>query len=109
MFSTTRSCKRLQIKGFISAVACNVTLDRITCTNITCNGMMKCLYLDKLSGSSLLSELERDGFCQNPFFECLVAEVPEEHKSREGKVLIHAVSIVVFLVRPIYGYPSPVS
>uniref|UniRef100_A0A3B4Z1I7 Diamine acetyltransferase 2-like n=1 Tax=Stegastes partitus TaxID=144197 RepID=A0A3B4Z1I7_9TELE len=29
-------------------------------------------------------ELERDGFCQNPFFECLVAEVPEEHKSKEG-------------------------
>uniref|UniRef100_A0A672F3E9 Diamine acetyltransferase 2-like n=1 Tax=Salarias fasciatus TaxID=181472 RepID=A0A672F3E9_SALFA len=30
-------------------------------------------------------ELERDGFCQNPFFECLVAEVPEEHKSKDGK------------------------
>ncbi|XP_049447342.1 thialysine N-epsilon-acetyltransferase-like [Epinephelus fuscoguttatus] len=30
-------------------------------------------------------ELERDGFCQNPFFECLVAEVPEEHKSKEGR------------------------
>ncbi|XP_077448539.1 diamine acetyltransferase 2b [Stigmatopora argus] len=29
-------------------------------------------------------ELERDGFCQNPFFECLIAEVPEENKSREG-------------------------
>uniref|UniRef100_A0A3Q3NH55 Spermidine/spermine N1-acetyltransferase family member 2b n=1 Tax=Labrus bergylta TaxID=56723 RepID=A0A3Q3NH55_9LABR len=29
-------------------------------------------------------ELERDGFCQNPFFECLVAEVPEENKSKEG-------------------------
>ncbi|XP_004563963.1 diamine acetyltransferase 2b [Maylandia zebra] len=29
-------------------------------------------------------ELERDGFCQNPLFECLVAEVPEEHKSNEG-------------------------
>lgn len=30
-------------------------------------------------------ELERDGFCQNPFFECLVAEIPEEHKADEGK------------------------
>ncbi|XP_041658041.1 thialysine N-epsilon-acetyltransferase-like isoform X3 [Cheilinus undulatus] len=29
-------------------------------------------------------ELERDGFCQNPFFECLIAEVPEESKSKEG-------------------------
>uniref|UniRef100_A0A3P8RV71 Spermidine/spermine N1-acetyltransferase family member 2b n=1 Tax=Amphiprion percula TaxID=161767 RepID=A0A3P8RV71_AMPPE len=29
-------------------------------------------------------ELQRDGFCQNPFFECLVAEIPKEHKSKEG-------------------------
>lgn len=35
-------------------------------------------------------ELERDGFCQNPLFECLVAEVPEEHKSNEGKCSIMA-------------------
>ncbi|KAM9348255.1 thialysine N-epsilon-acetyltransferase-like [Symphorus nematophorus] len=33
-------------------------------------------------------ELERDGFCQNPFFECLVAEVPEEHKSIEGFTIV---------------------
>ncbi|CAK6953702.1 diamine acetyltransferase 2b [Scomber scombrus] len=33
-------------------------------------------------------ELERDGFCQNPFFGCLVAEVPEEHKSKEGFTVI---------------------
>ncbi|KAM9333582.1 thialysine N-epsilon-acetyltransferase-like isoform 2-T2 [Pholidichthys leucotaenia] len=33
-------------------------------------------------------ELERDGFCQNPLFECLVAEVPEEHKSNEGFTII---------------------
>lgn len=46
--------------------------------------------------SCFTSELERDGFCQNPFFECLVSEVPEEHKSREGKVLIKTFSIVVF-------------
>lgn len=31
-------------------------------------------------------ELERDGFCQNPFFECLVTEVPEQNKSEEGEV-----------------------
>lgn len=63
-------------------------------TNITCNGKMKCLYLGILSAMSLLLELERDGFCQNPFFESLVAEVPEEHKSVKGKVLIQAFSIV---------------
>ncbi|XP_061155281.1 thialysine N-epsilon-acetyltransferase-like isoform X2 [Syngnathus typhle] len=29
-------------------------------------------------------ELERDAFSQNPWFESLVAEVPEENKSKEG-------------------------
>ncbi|XP_013862132.1 diamine acetyltransferase 2b [Austrofundulus limnaeus] len=33
-------------------------------------------------------ELERDGFCQNPFFECLIAEVPEEQKSKEGFTVV---------------------
>ncbi|KAJ8342969.1 hypothetical protein SKAU_G00328970 [Synaphobranchus kaupii] len=29
-------------------------------------------------------ELEQDGFSASPFFHCLVAEVPEELKSKEG-------------------------
>ncbi|XP_041656810.1 thialysine N-epsilon-acetyltransferase-like [Cheilinus undulatus] len=33
-------------------------------------------------------QLEHDGFCQNPFFECLVAEVPEESKSKEGFTVV---------------------
>ncbi|XP_022044461.2 diamine acetyltransferase 2b isoform X1 [Acanthochromis polyacanthus] len=33
-------------------------------------------------------ELQGDGFCQNPFFECLVAEVPEEQKSKEGFTVV---------------------
>lgn len=33
----------------------------------------------------LFSELERDGFEQNPFFQCLVAEVPKEHQTKEGE------------------------
>uniref|UniRef100_A0A3P9HKA7 Spermidine/spermine N1-acetyltransferase family member 2b n=1 Tax=Oryzias latipes TaxID=8090 RepID=A0A3P9HKA7_ORYLA len=33
-------------------------------------------------------ELERDGFGENPFFQCLVAEVPEEHKSKEGFTVV---------------------
>ncbi|KAM9788573.1 diamine acetyltransferase 2b [Neosynchiropus ocellatus] len=33
-------------------------------------------------------ELERDGFCQNPFYECLVAEVAEENKSSEGFTVV---------------------
>ncbi|KAF7650505.1 hypothetical protein LDENG_00125410, partial [Lucifuga dentata] len=30
----------------------------------------------------------RDGFCQNPFFQCLIAEVPEEYKSKEGHTIV---------------------
>uniref|UniRef100_A0A3Q2WBS4 Spermidine/spermine N1-acetyltransferase family member 2b n=1 Tax=Haplochromis burtoni TaxID=8153 RepID=A0A3Q2WBS4_HAPBU len=37
-------------------------------------------------------ELERDGFCQNPLFECLVAEVPEEHKNGIGTALLSKVA-----------------
>ncbi|KAL1274422.1 hypothetical protein QQF64_027236 [Cirrhinus molitorella] len=29
-------------------------------------------------------ELERDGFGRNPFYQCLVAEVSEDHKSKDG-------------------------
>uniref|UniRef100_A0A8C6SEL9 Spermidine/spermine N1-acetyltransferase family member 2b n=1 Tax=Neogobius melanostomus TaxID=47308 RepID=A0A8C6SEL9_9GOBI len=36
----------------------------------------------------LFSELERDGFCQNPFFECLVAEVSDEHRSKDGHTVV---------------------
>lgn len=34
----------------------------------------------------LFVELERDGFDQNPFFQCLVAEIPMEHQTKEGEV-----------------------
>ncbi|AWP00181.1 putative transcription initiation factor TFIID subunit 6-like [Scophthalmus maximus] len=34
------------------------------------------------------TKLESDGFCQNPFFGCLVAEVPEEHQSKEGFTVV---------------------
>ncbi|XP_037605507.1 thialysine N-epsilon-acetyltransferase-like [Sebastes umbrosus] len=45
---------------------------------------------EKMSDQVKISheELEQDGFCQNPFFECLVAEVPEEHKSTEGITVV---------------------
>ncbi|KAJ8266097.1 hypothetical protein GJAV_G00125830 [Gymnothorax javanicus] len=33
-------------------------------------------------------ELEQDGFSANPFFRCLVAEVPVEHKSQEGHTTV---------------------
>ncbi|XP_061753620.1 diamine acetyltransferase 1-like isoform X2 [Nerophis ophidion] len=33
-------------------------------------------------------EFERDGFGQNPWFESLVAEVPEENTSKEGCIIV---------------------
>ncbi|XP_037389157.1 diamine acetyltransferase 2b isoform X1 [Pygocentrus nattereri] len=33
-------------------------------------------------------ELERDGFGPNPFYQCLVAEVPEERSSAEGHTVV---------------------
>ncbi|KAM6969858.1 thialysine N-epsilon-acetyltransferase-like [Aplochiton taeniatus] len=34
------------------------------------------------------TELERDGFSPNPFYECLVAELPEENKTKEGHTIV---------------------
>uniref|UniRef100_A0A4W5RPG3 Spermidine/spermine N1-acetyltransferase family member 2b n=1 Tax=Hucho hucho TaxID=62062 RepID=A0A4W5RPG3_9TELE len=33
-------------------------------------------------------ELERDGFSPNPFYECLIAEVPDEHKTKDGYTIV---------------------
>ncbi|XP_063059422.1 diamine acetyltransferase 2b [Engraulis encrasicolus] len=33
-------------------------------------------------------ELKRDGFCENPYYKCLIAEVPEEHKTKDGHVKV---------------------
>ncbi|XP_028654163.1 diamine acetyltransferase 1-like isoform X1 [Erpetoichthys calabaricus] len=33
-------------------------------------------------------ELERDGFSNHTFFKCLVAEVPEEHQTKEGHTIV---------------------
>ncbi|XP_064184927.1 thialysine N-epsilon-acetyltransferase isoform X2 [Anguilla rostrata] len=30
-------------------------------------------------------DLEQDGFSRNPFFQCIIAEVPEQHRTKEGK------------------------
>lgn len=30
-------------------------------------------------------DLEQDGFCKNPFFHSIIAEVPEHLKSEEGE------------------------
>ncbi|XP_061752490.1 thialysine N-epsilon-acetyltransferase-like [Nerophis ophidion] len=45
---------------------------------------------EKMPGQVKISseELERDGFCQNPLFQCLVAEVPDENKPKEGFAIV---------------------
>ncbi|XP_072301669.1 diamine acetyltransferase 2b isoform X1 [Eucyclogobius newberryi] len=35
-----------------------------------------------------VEELERDGFCPNPFFECLIAEMSDEHNSKCGLTVV---------------------
>ncbi|KAM3600685.1 uncharacterized protein V6R79_000636 [Siganus canaliculatus] len=52
--------------------------------------IMELAVFEKMSDQVKISHevLERDGFCQNPFFECLVAEVPEEHKSKDGFTIV---------------------
>ncbi|XP_066516193.1 thialysine N-epsilon-acetyltransferase-like [Hoplias malabaricus] len=45
---------------------------------------------EKMPGQVKISykELERDGFGPNPFYQCLVAEVPQEHISTEGHSVV---------------------
>lgn len=33
---------------------------------------------------NFFSDLEQDGFSKNPFFHGIIAEVPEQHKTKEG-------------------------
>ncbi|MEQ2293943.1 hypothetical protein AMECASPLE_038705 [Ameca splendens] len=33
----------------------------------------------------LFSDLEQDGFSKNPFFHGIIAEVPEQHRTKEGE------------------------
>uniref|UniRef100_A0A667Z9M4 Spermidine/spermine N1-acetyltransferase family member 2b n=1 Tax=Myripristis murdjan TaxID=586833 RepID=A0A667Z9M4_9TELE len=49
--------------------------------------IMELAVYEKMPDRVMISykELERDGFSSNPFFQCLVAEVPEENKSKEGQ------------------------
>ncbi|XP_029924646.1 diamine acetyltransferase 2-like [Myripristis murdjan] len=52
--------------------------------------IMELAVYEKMSDQVKIShkELERDGFSSNPFFQCLVAEVPEENKSKEGHTVV---------------------
>eukprot|EP00066_Takifugu_rubripes_P006407 XP_003971185.1 PREDICTED: diamine acetyltransferase 2-like [Takifugu rubripes] len=57
-----------------------------------CRMVMELAVFEKMPDQVKISheELERDGFCQNPLFECIIAEVPEEHQSRGFAVVGYA-------------------
>ncbi|XP_056141278.1 diamine acetyltransferase 2b isoform X2 [Lampris incognitus] len=52
--------------------------------------MIMLAVFEKMAEQATLSheDLERDGFCTNPLFECLVAEVPEEDDPKVGYKLV---------------------
>ncbi|XP_019719831.1 diamine acetyltransferase 2-like isoform X4 [Hippocampus comes] len=58
---------------------------KVDCKDIS-RMIMELALFEKMTDQVKISseELERDGFCPNPLFECLVAEVPKENKSKEG-------------------------
>ncbi|XP_047665165.1 diamine acetyltransferase 2b isoform X2 [Tachysurus fulvidraco] len=49
--------------------------------------IMELAVYEKMADQVKISheELQRDGFGLNPFYQCLIAEVPKELKSEEGK------------------------
>ncbi|XP_019719829.1 diamine acetyltransferase 2-like isoform X2 [Hippocampus comes] len=58
---------------------------KVDCKDIS-RMIMELALFEKMTDQVKISseELERDGFCPNPLFECLVAEVPKENKSKEA-------------------------
>ncbi|XP_051903465.1 thialysine N-epsilon-acetyltransferase-like isoform X2 [Hippocampus zosterae] len=58
---------------------------KVDCKDIS-RMIMELALFEKMTDQVKISseELERDGFCPNPLFECLVAEVPKENKSKQG-------------------------
>lgn len=44
--------------------------------------------------SHFFADLEQDGFSKNPFFHAIVAEVPEQHKTKDGETLMWQVVVV---------------
>lgn len=43
-------------------------------------GFIVCLFV-----FVFFTDLEQDGFSKNPFFHGIIAEVPEQHKTKDGE------------------------
>lgn len=43
------------------------------------------LFSEKKTQTILCADLEQDGFSKNPFFHGIIAEVPKQHKTKEGE------------------------
>lgn len=52
--------------------------------------LCSCMRLIKL-WLSFTPDLEQDGFSKNPCFHAVIAEVPEQHKSKDGENVIKSV------------------
>ncbi|XP_027035249.2 diamine acetyltransferase 2b isoform X1 [Tachysurus fulvidraco] len=52
--------------------------------------IMELAVYEKMADQVKISheELQRDGFGLNPFYQCLIAEVPKELKSEEGHTIV---------------------
>ncbi|CAG5929171.1 unnamed protein product [Menidia menidia] len=55
---------------------------------ITQKGINDIFYCEIKLKERLFSDLEQDGFCKNPFFHGIVAEVPEKLRSKDGHTKI---------------------
>lgn len=42
----------------------------------------------------LLTDLEQDGFSKNPFFHGIIAEVPEQHRSKDGEENVYPLTSI---------------
>lgn len=61
-----------------------LTLKGAVCQH-TCAALpLTCLY-PKSQLSNFHADLEQDGFCKNPFFNGIIAEVPEHLKTKDGE------------------------
>lgn len=65
-----------------------ITQKGASCQYMSVTLALTCLFqMPRMLKFSLIfhTDLEQDGFCKNPFFHGIIAEVPEHLKSKEGE------------------------